>query len=235
MSIDLNIIIPVYNESEIIDVVIQDWIQELSKLNISLRLNLYNDGSKDKTLDVLRLQQLRYPERIKVVNKDNTGHGPTILTGYGQNLDSEWVFQVDSDNEIKAKYFGEFWGIRDGYDFIIGKRVNRDAPFFRKFMAYFSQLLVLMMYGKGVQDVNCPFRLMKISTFWSIFESIPTNTFAPNVIISGMAVKNKVGIKNLNIQFQKRTTGVNSLNSNYFKLIKICLKSFLQTIKYAKR
>ncbi len=235
MKTQLYIVIPVYNEAEIIKVVIEDWIAVLNKLKISYKLKLYNDGSTDSTLEVLKTLKNQYPDYIQLIDKKNSGHGPTILTSYRESLDAEWVFQVDSDNEIKAHYFADFWNIKDQYDLIIGKRVNRESLLFRKVMTYFSYLVVKLFYGKGIKDVNCPYRLMRTSAFKAIFISIPEDTFAPNIIVSGMASKKKLNIKSFDIQFDTRASGVSSLSSNVPKLLKISIHSFLEVINYARK
>lgn len=235
MKRDLYIVIPVYNEAEIINVVVEDWITVLNKLNISYKLKLYNDGSTDSTMEVLNTLKILYPDYIDLIDKKNSGHGPTILRSYRESLDADWVFQVDSDNEIKAHYFTDFWNIKDDYDLVIGKRINRDSPLFRKVMTYFSYLVVRLFYGKGIKDVNCPYRLMRTSVFKTIFTSIPEDTFAPNIIVSGMASRKKLDIKLVNIQFDTRTSGVSSLSSNILKLLKISINSFLEIINYARQ
>ena len=235
MKTQLHVVIPVYNEAEIINVVVEDWITVLNKLNINYKLKLYNDGSTDSSLEVLNIMKNHYPDFIQIIDKKNSGHGPTILKSYRESLDAEWIFQVDSDNEIKAHCFADFWNIKDGYDLVIGKRVNRDSPLFRKVMTYFSYLVVRLFYGKGIKDVNCPYRLMRTSAFKAIFTSIPEDTFAPNIIVSGMASKKKFKIKSFDIQFDTRSSGVSSLSSNVPKLLKISINSFLEIINYARK
>lgn len=235
MKTQLNVVIPVYNEAGIIQVVIKDWIEVLNKLHIHYKIKLYNDGSTDSSLKVLRTLKDQYPDYIDIIDKKNSGHGPTILKSYRESLDAEWIFQVDSDNEIKAHYFSDFWEIRDQYDFIIGKRVNRDSPLFRKVMTYFSYVVVKLFYGKGIIDANCPYRLMRTGAFKAIFTSIPPETFAPNIIVSGMASKKKLKIKSFNIQFDTRTVGVSTLSSNIPKLLKISIQSFVEIITYARK
>lgn len=235
MKKELKLIIPIYNEEEIIQYVINDWIQELNQLNMSYSIYLYNDGSSDKSLDVLKTCEKEYTNLINVIDKKNSGHGSTILQGYRENLDSEWIFQIDSDNEIKASHFKEFWKNKESYDFIIGIRKNRNSPLFRRIMSYVSRLVITIMYGRGVSDVNCPYRLMRTSFFKEIFADIPEDTFAPNIIISGMAAKKKAKIKQHNVKFETRATGVNSLNFNILNLLKLSIKSFSQTISYARK
>lgn len=235
MKANLTVVVPIYNEAENIPVVVGDWIEVLNKLHVNYRLKLYNDGSTDATLKVLELLQNQYPNHIEIINKQNSGHGPTILKGYKESLDADWIFQVDSDNEMKAHHFSKLWEVKNQYDFIIGKRVQRTAPLFRKIMTYFSFVVVRLFYGKGIVDVNCPYRLMRTKAFKDVFESIPENTFAPNIIVSGMAAKKKLRIKSFAIHFDARTAGVSTLSSNIPKLLKISITSFVEIINYARK
>ena len=126
----LAVVIPVYNEEGSIEVVIADWAKVLDQLQIDYRLCAYNDGSKDNTHKILDGLLDKFP-KLHAIHKVNSGHGPTILKGYKENLDCEWLFQVDSDNEMKAEHFPKLWEQRDNYDFLIGKRINRQSPFSR--------------------------------------------------------------------------------------------------------
>jgi len=188
MSKELTIVIPVYNEEEIIQTVIMDWATTLRRLKIDFELKVYNDGSKDRTLDQLQAITSDYPE-LSIFDKPNSGHGPTILQGY-REAEGSFIFQVDSDNEMKAKYFEELWKNRNDFDFIIGRRkFNFLVPLPRRIVSYIAKMSVLFFYGKGISDVNVPYRLMRKDTFTDIYDAVPSNTFAPNVIISGMATR----------------------------------------------
>jgi glycosyltransferase involved in cell wall biosynthesis len=230
--VELAVVIPVYNEHEIITEVIKDWNTVLEPLSISYSLNLYNDGSKDNSLEKLKNAQARYPN-IKIVDKLNSGHGPTILQGYLDNLNAVWIFQADSDNEISAKHFIQFWNARNNYDLLIGYRRNREAPLPRKIITSFTGLVVRLWYGKGIKDVNCPYRLMRVEKFKNLVKKIPKDTFAPNVIVSGVAAKEKWAIKIIEVPVQNRLTGEVSIKR--LKLLKATIKSFYQTLDYAFR
>lgn len=230
--IELAVVIPVYNENEIITEVVQEWSNVLQPLSISYSINLYNDGSKDNTLEKLLNAQVNFPN-LNIIDKVNKGHGPTILQGYLDNLDAHWIFQVDSDNEISAKHFIKFWNARNDYDVLIGHRRNRNAPLSRKLITFFTRLVVQLCYGKGIKDVNCPYRLMRVERIKGLIKKIPRTTFAPNVIISGVAAKEKWAIKIIEIPIQNRLTGEASIKR--LKLLKATMKSFYQTLCYAVR
>ncbi|KGL63241.1 glycosyltransferase family 2 protein [Polaribacter sp. Hel1_85] len=226
---DLKVVIPVYNEEGAIKLVIEDWTNKLSELEINYQIITYNDGSKDNTLAFLKSLEKEY-KTLKVVDKKNSGHGPTILKGYKDNIDAEWIFQVDSDNELKATEFNKFWRERDNFDFLIGKRIHRDSPLVRVVTTQISRLVVGIFYGFKVKDVNAPYRLMRVSAFSDEFNKIPADTFAPNLIVSGLASVRNMRIKQFDVTHHNRETGEVSIKK--WGLFKAAFKSFLQTISF---
>lgn len=224
---ELKIIIPVYNEEGAIGDVINDWTNTLGNLKIDFQIVAFNDGSKDQTSKILH-QIAETNSRLKVVDKPNSGHGPTILKGYKENLDVQWLFQVDSDNELKASEFEKFWKARNDYDFLIGSRIERNSPLPRVVTTGISRLVVGFFYGNRVKDVNTPFRLMRTSKFHDDILKIPDNTFAPNLIVSGIANIRKLRIKQFDVLHHNRETGEVSIKK--WKLFKAAFKSLIQTI-----
>ena len=230
--LELAVILPVYNEEEIIGKIIDDWARELERLEISFEIHAYNDGSKDNTLQILS-EHAAKNKKIIVHHKPNTGHGPTILLGYRENSDLKWIFQTDSDNEISAQFFEEFWKRREGFDFLIGRRVRREGPLSRTLISFAARMLVRIFFGPGVHDVNCPYRLMKSGVFKSALNKMEINTFAPNVIISGVACKNNYRTLEIPVSYSQRTTGKVSIRR--WKLLKAASKGLWQTIMFCFR
>jgi dolichol-phosphate mannosyltransferase len=228
----LTVIIPVYNEAEIILDVVNDWLHTLAQLPIdSFKITLYNDGSTDTTYDILNHHFTNHPH-IHVVHKPNSGHGPTILQGYREALnDSEWIFQVDGDNEITAAYFPLLWAHREDYHFLIGYRINRESLWVRSLVTWLSYLTVSLCFRPGINDVNCPYRLFKASVFASVIMSIPYNTFAPNLLLSGIANKRADPIFQTPVHHHLRKTGTDSIPLR--KLIRVSLLSFWQTLTFS--
>ena len=224
---DVEVVMPVYNESACINDVIRDWVKELDALGISYRLLVLNDGSRDATAEVLKMHESN--PRVKVINKPNSGHGPTILQGYRTAVDeADWVFQVDSDNEMEAKHFKKMWSARSNCDAVIGMRDGRQQPFSRKVISMISRLMVTLFYGTGVQDVNCPFRLMKSGALKQLLQRIPPDTFAPNVAIAGFFALQQKSVANVPIPHNDRQTGEVSIKK--WRLLKAALRSCFQTL-----
>ena len=224
---DVTIVMPVYNEEACINEVIDDWKTALDKLQITYTLLILNDGSRDNTARELAKNN---SPNVTVINKENSGHGPTILTGYHLAAENaEWVFQVDSDNEMRAEHFQKLWNERRDCDAVFGIRSAREQALPRRIISFISRMAVTLCYGRGVQDVNCPFRLMRADVLKKLLERIPADTFAPNVAIAGLFVLNGSPVKNIAVPHSNRQTGEVSIKK--WKLFKAAMRSFLQTIR----
>ncbi len=223
---------PVYNEEEIIVTVIKDWHETLQALDIDFEIRCYNDGSKDGTGDILLGMERDYPN-LTVVDKANSGHGPTILQGYRDAESADWIFQVDSDNEILANQFGALWEQRRDYDFILGRRSHASFPLSRRVVTFFAWLVVKTGFNSKIVDVNSPFRLFRSAEVSPLIQLIPPDTFAPNVLITGLVSAKDLRIKEIQIENGFRQTGTVSIK--HWKLFKVAVRSFKESILFTVR
>ena len=226
---ELALIMPVYNEEEAISGVVEEWLTALEETGADFEIHVYNDGSRDSTLEKLE-RDFGANRRVVIHDKENSGHGPTILLGYRENFDKAWLFQTDSDGEMPASHFQQLWNERERYDFLVGKRDGRFQPLPRKVISLVSRTLVRFLYRKSVWDVNTPYRLMRVENLKDVILSIPEDTFAPNVIISGMVGVKNLKVKEVPVPHQDRQTGEVSIKK--WKLLKAAVRSFRQTIAY---
>jgi glycosyltransferase involved in cell wall biosynthesis len=228
-ELELIAIMPVYNEESTIRKVVQEWHDELCALKIRFELHVYNDGSKDASLSILKKceQDLQH---LIVHDQPNKGHGPTILNCYKCASNVQWLFQVDSDNEVRPESFHLLWEQRDNYDFLLGRRSNKRNPMSRQLVSAVAAGLVRFAYGRGVSDVNSPFRLMRLDAFRDEFPLIPDQVFAPNVIVTGIACIRKMRIIEIEIPYQFRKTGTVSINK--MKLLRASWRSGVETLSF---
>ncbi len=228
--LDLILVIPVYNEQGTIEKVVKTWMGELDKLDIRYEMHVYDDGSSDDTESILNRLGESTPNLVPH-RRQNSGHGPTILAGYLESCArAEWVFQVDSDDEMGPDWFYKLWNIRHDHDFITGRRYERQSSFSRKYVSFFARAAVMSCYGPSCYDVNCPYRLMRSSIFERCFASIPSDTFAPNVVIAGYAAHYNVKTVEVHVPHRSRYSGTVSIAK--WSLVKGAVKSMAQTIRY---
>jgi glycosyltransferase involved in cell wall biosynthesis len=227
--LDVAVVMPVFNEAACIVEVIESWFAVLAKERLRFVLLVLNDGSTDATADALR--RFHDDNRVQIITKPNSGHGPTIVDGYRRGVAvAEWVFQVDSDGEIPADAFGSLWRERGGRVAVFGIRSHRKESAARWIITRASRLLVRLLFGPGVDDVNVPFRLMRTDVLDSILRQIPGDTFAPNVLIAGAVARDRLDAANVPVPHQGRRTGRESLIR--LKLWKGAARSALQTLRF---
>jgi len=230
MPLELVVVMPVYNEEEIVAEVVRTWRDELARLKIDFQMLVINDGSKDHTAEVLNT--FSGDSRVVILHKANAGHGPTVLEGYRQAVErAPWVFQTDSDNELLPEHFGPFWEKREGYDALFGIRVNREQPLSRRLISACSRMAVRLRFGfGGVYDVNVPYRLMRSTVLKPMLAKVPPHTWAPNVLLAGGFRRAGARIVNLPVPHEGRKTGRPSVAN--WKWVKVTTKSFWQTMTY---
>ncbi len=225
---DLALVMPVYNEADCIAVVVRAWHAVLSGIGIRFVMIIVDDGSSDGTPGVLR--GFSDDKRIQVVRQANQGHGPAILRGYGLAMtQAPWVFQCDSDNEMPPESFPKLWAIRDQFDAVFGCRLHRKQSAGRWLISACSRMTVRCLFGRGLKDVNTPYRLLRTTALRPVLEGIAPDTFAPNVIISGLLALGGARIDHTAVPHQHRQTGKVSILR--WRLWRGAWRSFLETVR----
>jgi glycosyltransferase involved in cell wall biosynthesis len=228
--LDLVVVMPVYNEQDSIGNVLNAWSAALDAIGLHWEIHVYNDGSKDDTGERLENLRIALPG-VVVHSKRNSGHGSTIRQGYLENMDrAEWLFQVDSDDEMGPDWFYKLWNIRHDHDFITGRRYERKSSLARKVVSLAARLAVNAVYGPCVYDVNCPYRLMRVDAFRECYLAIPPATFAPNVLIAGYCAFH--GIKTVEIHVPHRSRYSGTVSIRKWKLVKESVRSMFQTLRW---
>lgn len=210
------VVMPVYNEEEAVPQVIKEWSETLLGLGLKYTLCILNDGSKDSTMSKLRECEQNYPN-IFIVDKKNTGHGQSCITGYKIALEkgAEWVFQIDSDGQCDPRYFKDFIPFTQAYKAIFGFRKTRDDGFQRFLISRVVSMFTFFATGVWVKDANVPYRLIHKDLMAAIVHKIPGDFHLANIFVSVLCQKN-TPIKWVNIHFRDRAGGSPSVKTFSF-------------------
>ncbi|WP_207511090.1 glycosyltransferase family 2 protein [Longitalea luteola] len=226
---ELSVVIPAYNEAQNIVDLIKDWHQAFVVNEVAYRFIIIDDGSVDNTVDLLKALQVELPT-ITIYPQNNKGHGPAILKGYEIGMQSPWIFQIDADHQFETNAFKGLWQQRHNYDLLLAEREVKHATLFRKIISNASGLIVHLLFGNGVKDVNSPYRLMRADKLQQALQRIPPNSFAPNVLITSFFIFTKKRIFTNVVHFRKNVSLKKSRMNTYF--FKGCINSMLQVIKF---
>lgn len=209
---DVAVVIPVFNEEKLIGECINEWLNVLDSVNLNYEILIIDDGSSDATISIVE----RYGDNpnIQVIIKQNEGHGPTILAGYKRAVGiAEWVFQADSDNEISPNQFSALWSRRQGQDAVIAWRQGRNQTTVRRLVTFFARVTTKVLFRCHLRDVNIPFRLIRSETLAILLEKIPSDTFAPNIALSGALSLMNCQVEECPVVFNERIVGESSLSN----------------------
>ena len=224
----LSIVMPAYNEEEIIERTVREWYEEVISRIPGSELIVVNDCSKDKTGEVLARLAKDTPGLRPLTPERNGGHGRALRHGFDR-ASQEWVFQTDSDRQHIPSDFWKLWEQRETTDFVLGVRSSRaDGPV-RVFITTVMRLTNFVVWGLWIRDANCPFKLMRRQAMEKVLMCIPRDSFIPMVMLSIICRKMNYRVREVVVEHLPRRGGEQSL-SGLWKWIKVgsrCLRQLL--------
>lgn len=155
----ISIILPAYNEEKNIGYAIKDIDNFFNKNNLKHEIIIVNDGSTDKTGEVL--DEYKKTTNIVVVShENNSGYGAALRSGF-LKVTGDLIFFTDSDRQFDIKDIIPFLDNIKENDFIVGYRKDRKDPRNRILFAAIFRFAAKIFFGVNVKDVDCAFKLFK--------------------------------------------------------------------------
>lgn len=154
---------PAYNEEENIVPVVESAIKVLKEVADQYEIIVVDDGSRDKTHQVVEDLDRKYPEVKLITHEKNLGYGAALYTGF-KNCRYEFIFFSDGDNQFDLEELKKLIPFIKKADLVTGYRVQRHDSFWRKINARGWNTLVRLLLDIRVKDINCAFKLFKKET-----------------------------------------------------------------------
>lgn len=155
----ISIVMPAFNEAGNIATSISR-AQQLSNLADIYEIIVVNDGSTDKTGQIVD-EISKKNKIVKVINhKSNIGYGAAVYDGL-KSAGGELIFFTDSDLQFDLGQLKSFLEYIGQYDAVIGYRKNRAEGIVRKLNMVCWGSLIRLVLGLKVKDVDCAFKLFK--------------------------------------------------------------------------
>lgn len=226
VNIELSIIVPCYNESEVVEKFFSAMVGNngiLNNLELNCELVFINDGSKDNTLELLKAQKEIYSNKsnldIKIVNLSrNFGKEAAMSAGFSV-ASGEAIVPMDADLQHPASLipnFVELW--RQGYDVVLAKRVNRqDESVLKRFCSS-----IFYKLNNKISEIEIPqnvgdFRLFTKKVLNAI-NSLPENQRFMKGIFAW------VGFRSITIEYEEQERIAGSSKFNGWKLWNFALQ-----------
>lgn len=228
---ELVVVVPAYGVGDGLRAVVARWITLLDGLGMSYAIHIYNDGSRDHTGAVLD-ELARIHPAVQAHHQANRGHGPTVLQGYLDHAKVPWIFQIDSDDEMGPSYFPALWRARHDFDLLCGYRVKREIAAYRRAISAVGAWSMRWLFGRGMRDVNVPYRLMRMACFRPYLTLIPRPTISPNTLLAGASGWGRMRI--LEVPVEERPQARAERPRKTWGWARVAVLSFLQSLQFQR-
>ena len=161
----ISVVFPAYNEEVNLPRAIAQAERCLQSLTDDWEIIVVNDGSRDGTGQILE-DLCRENPRLKGIHHEgkNRGYGAALRSGI-QSATKDLLFFSDSDLQFHLAELPLLLLWIEQYDAVIGYRGKRSDPFYRKCNAFGWKMLVRLLLGLNVRDIDCAFKLFRTSMF----------------------------------------------------------------------
>ena len=155
-NVSLSIVVPIYNEEESLPFLVNQLLDVLKPMEETFELVLVNDGSSDKSAEVMRKLRLEVPELVGVLLRKNYGQTAAMAAGFDISC-GEIVVTLDGDLQNDPADIPLLVNkIRDGFDLVSGWRYRRqDAAISRKLPSRIANRLIGKVTGVRLNDYGC--------------------------------------------------------------------------------
>jgi glycosyltransferase involved in cell wall biosynthesis len=203
----IGVVIPAYNAEKTIADVIRKLIRHgFRKSNIIA----VNDGSKDRTEDVIRglsVQMLKHEKNI--------GKGAALRDGFAaaQQMNLKKVIVIDADSQHKVSDVDAFLKVNGRYDITIGERTDilSNMPLDRLLTNRTVNLVVSLLSGVRTTDVQCGFRYVDLKIFDDV--CLRTNNYQTEseMVIRAARSRYKIGFVPVSTVYAGEKSYINPL------------------------
>lgn len=211
----LSIVIPVYNEESNLPVLFQRLYPVLDGLGRSYEVIFTNDGSADRSLELLRAQFNARPDVTRVVDFNaNYGQHMAIMAAF-ERVRGEVVVTLDADLQNPPEEIPKLLAQVDaGHDYVGGFRLNRQDSIFRTLASKLINVVRSRTTSIEMTDQGCMLRAYRRPIIDAIVRSGAINTFIPALAYSFSGNPAEVGVKH-----EERHAGVS--NYSFYQLIRL--------------
>ncbi len=155
-GVDLSVVLPVFDEEESLDDLFATLFTVLDALACRYEVVAVNDGSRDRSSQVLHEIAKRHPEMRVVDFRRNFGQTAALMAGFDHTrgdiiitLDADLQNDPDDIPRLLAK-------IDEGFDVVSGWRAERkDAAISRNLVSRVANALISNISGVALQDYGC--------------------------------------------------------------------------------
>jgi glycosyltransferase involved in cell wall biosynthesis len=156
----LSLVLPAHNEQDNIKIVVDRALEILPRFADCFEIIVVNDGSRDKTAEIINELGRNHPQVKPQHHKVNRGYGGALTTGFKAST-GDFVMFMDADRQFDIVDLGLLTPFIGKFDVVAGFRKERNDPFIRRMNAEIFNLVVRALFGVHLHDIDCAFKVFR--------------------------------------------------------------------------
>lgn len=180
---DLSVVFPVYNEEENIPILLEEISRALEGKGWSYEIVAVDDGSRDRSREVLRASRERYPMLRVLALEKNSGQTAALDAGW-RAARGKYVVSLDADLQNDPADIPAM--VRNleqsGVDMVIGVRVDRQDTYARKLQSRIGNTVRNWITGDVITDTGCSLKLVKREAIDRVHLFTGMHRFLPTLV-----------------------------------------------------
>ena len=203
----LTLVFPAYNEAENLPTLLESAVQIGERLGGDFEIVIVNDGSRDRTADLLSTWSARDPRITSVHHEVNRGYGAALRTGLRQAR-GELVFFSDADLQFDLAEISKLLEHTEEVEIVVGYRAPRRDPWARRLIAWVWGSIVRVLFDLPIRDIDCAFKVFRRE----VLDAIPIESIGAFVNTEILARAGAAGfrIKQIPVTHHPRRSGSQS-------------------------
>ncbi len=217
---DYSVIIPLYNESEILKLLYKKITQVLDSLPGNYETIFIDDGSTDSSYRVLKDIAVS-DKAVKVISfKKNFGQHKAVVAGILQ-ASGDYIITMDADLQNPPEEIPKLLKkAAEGYDMVSGHRKVRKDIFSRRFGSFLTNFIISTITGLRMKDYGSMLRVFKRETARNLaYEFMRSECY-----ITMLVAKVTRNVAEIEVDHDERYAGVSKYNLR--KLISAFIRIF---------
>jgi len=179
--LDLSVVIPVYNEEENLPLLWPELRSVLEPLGLQFEVLFIDDGSRDRSAEIVRGFRDADP-RVRLIRlKANSGETAATDAGF-RSARGRWLVTMDADLQNDPHDLPMLLAHLDQWDGVTGWRVKRDDPFLRRASSRIANAIRNWVSDESVQDSGCTYRAFRRECLRSLVLYRGFHRFLPTLL-----------------------------------------------------